>query len=250
MTMVSVEREANRELFREYARTRDRRTRDDLVAAHIGLARHLAGRFVGRGEPFEDLFQVACLGLLKAVERFEPERGLEFTTFASPTILGELKRHFRDHGWSLHVPRQVKELHVRVAGAMGELTQRLGHAPRAIDLAEYLGVAEDQVLAALEAGRSYRPTSLDSPAPGGDAGDSLGITIADDDPLLVGIEDRVAVRDLIEGLPPRERAIMHLRFYEDQTQQQIADHFGISQMQVSRIIAKMLSQMREQLEEA
>lgn len=235
-------------LFEEYARTRDRRLRDELVTTHLGLARYLAGRFAGRGEPLEDLVQVANVGLLKALERFDPGRGLEFKTFASPTIVGELKRHFRDHGWMMHVPRGTKELHQRLGPTVSELSQQLGRPPRPIEIAEALHVSEDDVLAAMEAGRGYRPASLDAPVGGDDESPSLVDLAIDPSNDLARAEDRLALRAALESISERDREIVYLRFFEDLTQVQIAERFGISQMQVSRITTKALGTLREKLQ--
>ncbi len=235
--------------FAEYAKTRDRRQREELISAHLGLARYLAGRFAGRGEPLEDLVQVANLGLLKALERFDPDRGLEFKTFASPTIIGELKRHFRDHGWMMHVPRGTKELHQRLGPAIASLSQTLGRPPRPGEVAESLHVSEEEVLSAMEAGRGYRPVSLDTPVGGDDDAPSLVERTVDLSNDIGRAEDRLALAAALESISPRDREIVYMRFFEDMTQVQIAEQFGISQMQVSRITTKALATLRDKLED-
>src|SRR6478609_6817711 len=153
MALSAEEREESRAKFVEYRRTGERKLRNELIEAHKSLASHLARRYANRGEPFDDLLQVACLGILKAVERFDPDRGLEFSTFASATVTGELKRHFRDRTWSIRVPRRSQELHLRLGGAVNELSQRLARSPTVPEVAEELGVTEDEVLEAMEVGR-------------------------------------------------------------------------------------------------
>ena len=163
MSLDDEERQRLRELFVQFAETRDRAIRDELIEAHLRLAEHLARRFANRGVALDDLIQVASLGLVKAVERFEPDRGLEFSTFATPTIVGELKRHFRDKGWAVRVPRRVQELHVEVNTLVGELTQRYGRSPTISELARMANTSEEEVLEAMEAAQAYRSASIDAP---------------------------------------------------------------------------------------
>ena len=248
MAFDGKEREALRQKFREYAQSRDRGLRDDLITAHMGLAEYLARRFTNRGEPLDDLVQVAALGLLKAVDRFDPERGLEFSTYATPTIVGELKRHFRDKGWAVRVPRRVQELHLRLAGVVGLLSQELGRSPTIGEIAQAAGVSEEEVLEAIEAGHAYRFTSLDAPS-GNDDETSLAAGLGAEDKGLVDSEHRVALSPLIAQFPPRERMILHLRFFEGLTQSEIAGRLGISQMHVSRLLARALAQLRTQAED-
>lgn len=232
--------------FEEYARTRDPVQRDALVDAHIGLAEHLARRFANRGEPLDDLIQVASIGLLKAIDRFEPDRGLVFSTFATPTIVGELKRHFRDKGWSVRVPRRVQELHLRLSSVVEDLTKELGRSPTLGEIARAASATEEQVLDALEAGHAYRARSLDAPAGDDDEGDaSLAARLGEEDPGLAASELRAELSPLLALLPNRERVILHMRFYEGRTQSEIAIHLGISQMQVSRLLARSLVRLRE-----
>jgi RNA polymerase sigma-B factor len=239
-----ADRDALRRTFAEFGRTRDPELRDHLVRAHLGLAEYLARRFVNRGEPIDDLVQVASLGLLKAVDRFDPERGLEFSTYATPTIVGELKRHFRDKGWAVRVPRRVQELHLRLGAVLNTLSQDLGRSPTIAEIAERAEVSEEDVLEALEAGHAYRFTSLDAPAAGDEENQALSDQLGGEDEGMEEIEHRVALSPLIAQLPPRERTILHLRFFAGRTQSEIATELGISQMHVSRLLARSLTQLR------
>ncbi len=248
MAFAPKEREELRQKFREFATTRQRALRDDLVTAHMGLAEYLARRFTNRGEPLDDLVQVAALGLLKAVDRFDPERGLEFSTYATPTIVGELKRHFRDKGWAVRVPRRVQELHLRLGGVVSTLSQELGRSPTIGEIAQSAGVTEEEVLEAIEAGHAYRFTSLDAPS-GSDDETTLSSELGTEDAGLLNSEHRVTLSPLIAQFPPRERMILHLRFFEGLTQSEIADRLGISQMHVSRLLARALAQLRTQAED-
>jgi RNA polymerase sigma-B factor len=244
---VAVETDDRDELrrkFQEYARTRDRTLRDELVTAHMGLAEYLARRFTNRGEPLDDLLQVASLGLLKAVDRFDPERGLEFSTYATPTIVGELKRHFRDKGWAVRVPRRVQELHLRLGTVVSTLSQEMGRSPTIPEIAQAAKVSEEEVVEAIEAGHAYRFTSLDAPSGADDEG-ALSNQLGVEDQGLIDSEHRVALSPLIARFPPRERMILHLRFFEGMTQSEIASRLGISQMHVSRLLARSLAQLRE-----
>ena len=242
--MEPDDREKLRRKFSEYAQTRDRALRDELVTAHMGLAEYLARRFTNRGEPLDDLIQVASLGLLKAVDRFDPERGLEFSTYATPTIVGELKRHFRDKGWAVRVPRRVQELHLRLGSVVSVLSQELGRSPTIPEIADAAKVSEEEVVEAIEAGHAYRFTSLDAPTSTEDES-ALANQLGAEDQNLVDSEHRVALSPLIAQFPPRERMILHLRFFEGMTQSEIATRLGISQMHVSRLLARSLAQLRE-----
>jgi RNA polymerase sigma-B factor len=235
------------ERFVEYQRTRDRRLRDELVEAHIPLARFLARRFDHRGESTDDLLQVALLGLLKAIERFDPTRGLQFSTFATPTIVGELKRHFRDKGWAVRVPRRMQELHLQLANAVGTLTQEHGRSPTPSDVAARLGVSEEAVLEAMEAGGLYRLTSLDGAATSDEDGTDLARMIGEDDPEFERVEQRSQLYELLGTLPERERAIVYLRFFDGLTQSEIAARIGISQMHVSRLLARSVDHLRSEV---
>jgi len=236
--------------FVEFAETRDASVRDQLIEAHLGLAEYLARRFSNRGEPLDDLVQVASVGLVKAVDRFDPERAVEFSTYATHTIVGELKRHFRDKGWAVRAPRRMQELYLRLGKLVASLSQEIGRSPTIPELATEAGVTEEEVLEAMEAGQAYRFASLDAPAPGGDDdNESLGAHMGEDDPGLAGAEDRAALSPLIATLAPREQMILHLRFFEGLTQSEIAERLDISQMHVSRLLARSLAQLREAAEQ-
>ncbi|MGQ0432762.1 MAG: SigB/SigF/SigG family RNA polymerase sigma factor [Microthrixaceae bacterium] len=226
------------ELFAAYATSRDPETRNLLIERYAGLAEALARRFANRGVPLDDLVQVAQLGLLKAVERYSPEHGAAFTTFATPTVLGEIKRHFRDKTWSIRVPRSIKDLHLRVGPAVAELHHLQGRSPTVAEIAAHIGVDEDAVLEAMEAGAAYRPDSVDAPAGSGD-GPTIADTLRDGtSPELA--EVRVTVRALMRQLPERERTVVYLRYFEDLTQAEIAARVGVSQVHVSRLLRKAL----------
>jgi RNA polymerase sigma-B factor len=247
MAFEATDRHELRSKLEEYAQTGDKALRDEIVASQVGLAEYLARRFKNRGEPIEDLVQVALLGLLKAVERFDPGRGLEFSTFATPTIVGELKRHFRDKGWAVRVPRRVQELHLRMGTVVNTLSQELGRSPTIPEIARRLEVSVDEVLEAMEAGRAYRFSSID--APGGDDEDRTpspaAAQLGEDDTGLEEVEQRMLLSPLIASLPKREQMIIHLRFFRGMTQSEIAARLGISQMHVSRLLARSLAQLRD-----
>ena len=244
MSFDAEKRQELRDKFAAFAETRKPRLRDELIEAHIGLAEYLARRFANRGEPLDDLIQVASLGLVKAVDRFEPERGLEFSTYATHTIVGELKRHFRDKGWAVRVPRRMQELHLRLSGLVSTLSQELGRSPTIPEIAQAAGTSEEEILEAMEAGQAYRFTSIDAPIPGEEAG-SLSQTLGDEDEGMVDAEHRVALSPLIAKLPERQQLILHYRFFEGLTQSEIATRLGISQMHVSRLLARSLAQLRQ-----
>lgn len=239
------ERDEVQDRFVEYRRTGSRRLRDSLVEEHVGLAEYLARRFADRGESFDDLRQVALVGLLKAVERFEPDRGLRFSTFATPTIVGELKRHFRDRGWALRVPRRIQELHLQLVKVVGTLSQELGRSPTPDEIARRTGTRVEDVLEAMEAGGVYRLASLDA-ALANEERTSLDLSarLGEDEPEFEGVEQREELADLLSTLPPRERRIVYLRFFDGLTQSEIANEVGISQMHVSRLLTKSLESLR------
>lgn len=222
-------------------------TEEKLVVDHLGYARNLASRYRGRGVGSEDLEQVARLGLVKAARRFEPERGVPFQAFAKPTIVGELKRYFRDKGWGARVPRSVKDVSVRIGPAIQELTASLERPPLPREVAEYLGVHTDDVLTALEARQAYRPGSLDAPGHSRDGSSaSVVSTLGGIDPSPAELAtDKLAVEQLLARLSERDATIVRLRFYEDLTQGEIAELVGLSQMQVSRLLRSSLARMRE-----
>ena len=231
--------------FVEYHATGDITLRNRLIEAHLPLARQEASRFAGRGEPLDDLVQVARVGVLKAVERYDPARGVPFTAYARPTIAGELRRHFRDATWAVRVPRGLKDLHGRLGRATAGLTQRLGHRPTAAELADELDCTVDEVLEAMELGSAYRPTSLSSSI----TDDASPIDLPDDDSFagLVGAADRVAIRQLLGELPQRERTIIYLRFFAQLSQSEIADRVGMSQVHVSRVLRSTIAILQARL---
>lgn len=233
--------------FAEYRRTRDRTLRDELILEHIGLARALAARYANRGEALDDLQQVAMVGLLKAVERFEPERGLAFSTFATPTITGEIKRHFRDRAWAIRVPRSLQELALKINATINELAHTLGRSPGVDEIAEALDVDVESVLEAMEANRSFSTDSLDTPQDS-ERSTSTERAVSTVDRGFEEVEHRALVDDLLARLPEREQMIVRFRFEEGFTQTEIADRIGISQMHVSRLLAGALRTMRERLD--
>ena len=248
MARTDQERVELREMFVEYRASRDRALRNRIIDAHKPLAVHLAQGFVQRGEPFDDLLQVAQLGMLKAVERFEPDKNFEFSTFATATIQGELKRHFRDRTWSVHVPRRAKELHLKLGKTMPTLSQKLGRAPSVSELAREMDVTEDEVLQAMEAGSAYRSTSMEASRSTSDrGGSSLADRLGHDDTGFHDVEVRNVVTDLLNDLPPRERQILEMRFFADMTQSEIAESVGVSQMHVSRLLSRALGLMRTRI---
>ncbi len=220
------------------------RVRAELVELHLPLVRFFARRYAGRGEPLDDLVQVASLGLLKAIDRFEPARGLEFSTYASPTVLGEIRRHFRDRTWAVHVARGLQELTTQVGAVVPDLTQELGRAPSVPELAARVGQPEERVLEALECLSAHTAHSLDAPT-GEDY--TLGDTLGFEDGGLAEVEMHESLTPALARLPERERRILQLRFYGNLTQSQIAARLGISQMHVSRLLARTLARLREEL---
>jgi RNA polymerase sigma-B factor len=235
--------------FFELQRTGDPIKRNQLVEEHRWIAVHCARRFANRGEAMDDLTQVAMLGLVLAVDRFDPDQGVQFSTFAVPTILGELRRHFRDRTWPLRVTRRVKELHLAVSAATEQLCHELGRPPRVEDVARALDVSVDEVLEAMEAGACYRTASLDAPSRAGDeeqsAVDGARLSVVDED--LTGTDVRVTVQEAVRDLPERERKVVYLRFYEGLSQSEIADRIGVSQVHVSRILRAVLARLEAEL---
>ncbi|WP_409375168.1 RNA polymerase sigma factor SigF [Streptomyces justiciae] len=220
--------------------------RNKLVRMHLPLVEHLARRFRNRGEPLDDLTQVATIGLIKSVDRFDPERGVEFSTYATPTVVGEIKRHFRDKGWAVRVPRRLQELRLALTTATAELSQQHGRSPTVHELAEKLAISEEEVLEGLESANAYSTLSLDVPDTD-DESPAVADTLGAEDEALEGVEYRESLKPLLEDLPPREKRILLLRFFGNMTQSQIAQEVGISQMHVSRLLARTLAQLREKL---
>ncbi|GAA4785415.1 RNA polymerase sigma factor SigF [Actinomycetospora chlora] len=226
------------------------RLRDELVRGHLPVAQHIARRFSRRGEPEEDLEQVATLGLINAVDRYDPERGTDFLSYAVPTITGEVRRHFRDQAWSMRVPRRLKDLNVTLSSAMSQMSQTLGRAPNATELAEHLGIGKEEVLEALEASNAYRSGSLDEMLVDDPDSGTVSDLLGEADGALEQVEYQQSLAPLLEKLPQRERTIIMLRFFKNMTQSQIAEQVGISQMHVSRLLAKTLAQLRDGLGDA
>jgi RNA polymerase sigma-B factor len=217
--------------------------RDKTIEAWLPLARHLANRYSGRGEPTDDLIQTATIGLIKAVDRFDAERGVDFAGYAIPTIIGEVKRHFRDRTWSIRVPRRLQELRLQITAANSTLTHTLGRAPLVADIATHLGITEEEVLEGLEGARAYNATSLSTPI-GADGTTELGDTLSDGVNDYDNVDLRATLGPALALLDEREQKILTLRFYGNQTQSQIAEQLGISQMHVSRLLTKALGKLR------
>jgi RNA polymerase sigma-B factor len=234
------------ELFRRWCRHRDRAARDELVKRFLPLARKLAHRYRGAHEPYDDLLQVASLGLVKAIERFDIDRGTAFSSFAVPTILGELKRYFRDLGWSVHVPRGAQERALKVEEAQQKLSTRRGHPPTVPELAEYLEMSIDEVLEALETAGAHHSVSLDAPHTDDDgSAGTLASSFGEEDGRFELIDEGLTIATAAKQLPVHERRVLHLRFVQDLTQTQIAERIGVSQMQVSRILRHALGRLED-----
>ncbi|MEU8819280.1 SigB/SigF/SigG family RNA polymerase sigma factor [Actinoplanes sp. NPDC048796] len=219
------------------------RLRQRVIEAWLPLAQHLSRRYVGRGEPTDDLVQVALVGLIKAVDRYDISHGTDFAAFAIPTILGEIKRHFRDRSWAIRVPRRLQELRIAISAANGTLTHDLGRPPTVADVAAHLGVSEEDVLEGLEGARAYSTTSLSTPV-GEDHSQELADTIGTEDHGYELAELRIALGPALASLDEREQQLLSLRFYGNRTQAEIAEQIGVSQMHVSRLLAKSLTKLR------
>jgi RNA polymerase sigma-B factor len=233
------------QLLVAYHRDGDRDARDQVLVELMPLVRSLAARYAGRGEPLDDLVQVGAVGLIKAVDRFDVSRGVEFTSYGVPTIVGEIRRHFRDKAWAMHVPRRIKELSVRMSRVLDELTTTLGRSPTIAELAEAAAVDEEDVIDALDAAHAYSTRSLDASA---GVGEQLAEHLAGPDPGYEGVDDRWLLSAGLDALDARERRIVQLRFFEEMTQSQIAAELGISQMHVSRLLRNALDAMRGSIE--
>lgn len=253
LTPAERDKYASHELFRRLHACAPgspewRRHRDELVRKHLPLAHYLVRRFAGRGEPMDDLVQVATIGLIKAVDRFDIERGVEFSTYATPTVVGEVKRHFRDRGWAIRVPRRMQEHTLAVSRATGDLFGRLSRSPTIAELAGYTHLTEEEVLEAIGSAHAYTTVSLDvelaDDSPGGAAHPAAG----DAQAALENVEHRASLRPLLSRLTPRERQILALRFFANMTQSEIAAEIGVSQMHVSRLLSRTLAHLREGLE--
>jgi RNA polymerase sigma-B factor len=244
--MHDVERaQEERLLFTRFCQNRDPALRERLVQRYLPLARQLARRYQRPDEPLDDLVQVASLGLVKAIDRFDASRDVAFSSYAVPTILGEIKRHFRDRTWSVRVPRDLQELALRVERSVGDLTRELHRSPSVSELAERVGEPEEAVLEALEAAGAYHATSLETPRAGdGEAGETLADTVGGEEDGYDRAEDRATIARLMRSITPREREVLRLRFEEDLTQAEIGEIIGVSQMQVSRLIRQAVARLR------
>lgn len=223
------------------------RAREQLVELHMPLVAHIVKRFRERGESTDDLMQVGAIGLLKAIDRYDPSRGAGFATYATPTIVGEIKRHFRDKGWSVKVPRRLQELGLRVRRTREDLTTELGRSPTVAEVAEALGVEADDVVEAMESAQAYSATSLEAPSEHDSRG--IGDTLGTEDVELSLVVDRETLRPALAALEPRQRQILVMRFFGHKTQTEIAEELGISQVHVSRLLARTLAELRETLGE-
>jgi RNA polymerase sigma-B factor len=218
--------------------------RERLVVVHMPLADHIACRYSRRGVEFDDLVQVARVGLIKAIDRFDPDRGSAFLAFAVPTVMGEVRRYFRDRRWAVRVPRRVKELYLMINAARRELTQRDGHAPSSRDLASYLDTTEEEVLEGLKAGDAFAAISLETPVRARAGAPRLADALGADDRALEAVDNHESLIPLLKDVPSREQYVLHLRFVFDKTQAEIAEEIGVSQMQVSRLLSATLSRLR------
>jgi RNA polymerase sigma-B factor len=240
--------ESDAELLRRYHHDGDVAARQELIERHVGFVRRLAQRYARRGEQLEDLTQVGCVGLIKAIDRFDGSYGANLTTYAAPNILGEIKRHFRDRGWSVRVPREIQELNVKLTRIVDELSTKLGRSPSVEELAAATGSTREQVLEAMESSAAYSALSLSEGSDPDDEGGGPMEVIGQDDEHYEQSEQRLTLATGIQRLPSRERAILHLRFFEGLTQSEIAERVGISQMHVSRLIRNSLDRIRRELE--
>jgi RNA polymerase sigma-B factor len=243
---TAIEPGAERDLFTRWQQDGDEGAREALVRRFTPLTRSLARRYNRSSEPFEDLVQVATLGLLKAIDRYDPQRGFSFQSFAVPTVLGEMRRYFRDSGWALHVPRGSQERALKLRTVHEQLMDERGHAPTVKELAEYLGCEAEQVLDSLQVLNAYDTVSLDAPRPGAtDEDTTFAESIGDDDSRYELVELDLTVASALRQISPRERTILRMRFVDELTQTQIAAKVGVSQMQVSRLLRRSLDQLRE-----
>ncbi len=252
---VDVTRRRSAELFVVFqddqaAQVRRDDARDQLVRLHLPLVEHCARRFRNRGEPFEDLVQVGTIGLIKSIDRFDSERGVEFSTYATPTIIGEIKRYFRDKGWAIRVPRRLQELRMQISATSSELTQTLGRSPTPRELAEAIGCSVEEIVEGIESSNAYSTLSLDATDDSEDGAASMLDAIGVDDEGLEHVEIRESIKPLLDLLDPREKRILLLRFFKNMTQSQIAEEIGVSQMHVSRLLNRTLEQLRTSLESA
>lgn len=248
-TKTAWDKEKTRELFRRYKEEGDMDAREKLVMSHLNLVRFLANKFKNRGEPLDDLVQVGYLGLLKAIDRFDPSRGLEFTTYATPTILGEIKRHFRDKGWSVRVPRRLQELSAKVNQATDTLTTQLQRSPTIEEVADHLDASVDEVLEAMESSSAYSSVPLEGTGSSeGEDAPSIIDRYASEDNELSFTDDRLVIEEALQSFSPREREVIELRFLKGMTQIEIAQQLGISQVQVSRLLRRTLKKIQDKID--
>ena len=254
-TGVELMRRQSAELFRnlhdeDALESTRAQAREDLVHLHLPLVEHCARRFRNRGEPFEDLVQVGTIGLIKSIDRFDTDRGVEFSTYATPTVIGEIKRHFRDKGWAIRVPRRLQELRMQIGSATGDLTQKLGRSPTPRELAEVIGCTVEEIMEGIESSHAYATLSLDASDDHDEGPPAMLASLGVVDANIEHVEVRESIKPLLEGLGEREKRILLLRFFKNMTQSQIAERVGISQMHVSRLLAKTLVQLRDGLGDA
>lgn len=245
---LAWDKQRTRELFALYKEQGDEDARNELVMSHLNLVRFLASKFKNRGEPLDDLVQVGTIGLIKAIDRFDPERGLEFTTYATPTILGEIKRHFRDKGWSVRVPRRLQELSSKVNQATDELTKELQRTPSTEEVASKLGVTVEEVLEAMESSSAYSSVPLESGGSDDDDAPAVIDHYASVDQDLDASDDRMVIEDTIKEFSPREQEVIRMRFNDNLTQVEIAKRLGVSQVQVSRLLRRTLKKLQEKVD--
>ena len=243
------DKERTRELFRRYKEEGDEDAREQLIVSHLNLVRFISSKFKNRGEPLDDLVQVGTVGLIKAIDRFDPERGLEFTTYATPTIMGEIKRHFRDKGWSVRVPRRLQELSAKVNQVTDDLTTELQRSPSVDEIAQHLGVTAEEVLEAMESSSAYTSVPLEA---GGSSDDEEAPSVIDryasEDEDLAASDDRMVIEDAIKDFNPREQDVIRMRFIDGLTQVEIAERLGVSQVQVSRLLRRTLRKIQDKID--
>ena len=244
------DKDRTRKLFAQYKETNDPEVRDQLIMSHLNLVRFLASKFKNRGEPLDDLIQVGTIGLIKAIDRFEPDRGLEFTTYATPTIMGEIKRHFRDKGWSVRVPRRLQELSAKINQVTDDLTKELQRSPSIEEIAQRLETTVEEVLEAMESSSAYSSVPLEGGSSGADGDETPSIIdqYVTEDEDLAGSDDRIVLEEAIRDFSPREQEIIRMRFVEGLTQVEIAEKLNISQVQVSRLLRRTLKRIQEKID--
>lgn len=244
------DKDRTRKLFAQYKETNDPEVRDQLIMSHLNLVRFLASKFKNRGEPLDDLIQVGTIGLIKAIDRFEPDRGLEFTTYATPTIMGEIKRHFRDKGWSVRVPRRLQELSAKINQVTDDLTKELQRSPSIEEIAQRLETTVEEVLEAMESSSAYSSVPLEGGSSGADGDETPSIIdqYVTEDEDLAGSDDRIVLEEAIRDFSPREQEIIRMRFVEGLTQVEIAEKLNISQVQVSRLLRRNLKRIQEKID--